>query len=342
MKSQRTITAIFRIGLMLLCTAGLETPGSAAIAFDFVTVNDLGNPDDNTGHGSVGYEYSIGKYEVTLLQYTAFLNAVAADDTYDLYNLNMETNLNIAGIARSGSPGGYSYSVIGSGNRPVTYVSWFDTARFMNWLHNGQPTGAQNAATTEDGAYSLHGAISGDSLGKNSGSLYWIPTEDEWYKAAYYQPALAGGDTDGYWLYPTRSNDAPGNVIGPAPNQANYYTGVFPVYTYSVTQSPSYSATANYLADGGAYSGSASYYGTFDQGGSVYEWNDANYSGFQRARGGSWKAETNGLPATVDFLTLPVAEFDNLGFRVATIPEPGMAAMLILGASVFVGRRKRT
>ncbi len=128
-----------------------------------VTVGDAGNPNDSTGYGAVSYVYNIGTYEVTLSQYTAFLNAVAKDDTYNLYNPFMETDLNIAGIMRSGSPGNYSCSVIGSGNRPVTYVSWFDAARFANWLANGQPTGTQGNSTTEDGATL--------SMGRRVGSL---------------------------------------------------------------------------------------------------------------------------------------------------------------------------
>jgi formylglycine-generating enzyme required for sulfatase activity len=37
-------------------------------------------------------------------------------------------------------------------DRPVNYVSWGDAARFANWLHNGQPSGAQDLTTTEEGA----------------------------------------------------------------------------------------------------------------------------------------------------------------------------------------------
>src|ERR1051325_11726840 len=86
-----------------------------ATTFVPVPVGDVGNPNDPaTGnvYGGVNYAYRIGKYEVTVGQYTAFLNAVAATDTYALYNSSMATDLNIAGIARNGTPGSYSYSVI--------------------------------------------------------------------------------------------------------------------------------------------------------------------------------------------------------------------------------------
>src|ERR1043166_7794532 len=107
----------------------------------------------------------------------------------------MSSDLNIAGIARAGVSGGYTYSVIGSPNHPVTYVNWGDAVRFANWLHNGQPSGLQDATTTEDGAYTLNGALSNADLSavsRNADASWFIPTENEWYKAAYYQPATKG------------------------------------------------------------------------------------------------------------------------------------------------------
>jgi hypothetical protein len=134
-----------------------------AATIETVAVGNLGNASDPTTgnlYGGVSYDYRIGKYEVTVGQYTEFLNAVADTDTYSLYNGSMASDLNIAGIARSGVSGSYTYSVIGSTNHPIAYVSWGDAARFANWLHNGQPSGAQGPSTTETGAYALNGAVS--------------------------------------------------------------------------------------------------------------------------------------------------------------------------------------
>lgn len=123
---------LIRLSGILL--AGCLCSAAHAVTIDMVTVGNPGNANDTTGYGAVAYEYRMGKYEVTIGQYTTFLNAVAQTDTYALYNANMGANSNVTGIARTGSPGTYSYTVINNGgdssNRPITYVSWFDAARF--------------------------------------------------------------------------------------------------------------------------------------------------------------------------------------------------------------------
>src|SRR5262249_38709728 len=128
----------------VILVASLCPITAVAITIDTVPIGNPGNANDpNTGniYGGVPYIYSIGKYDVTVGQYTAFLNAVAATDTYGLYTTALATDLHVASISQSGSPGSYTYNVIGSPNKPITYVSWGDAARFANWLNNGQPTG---------------------------------------------------------------------------------------------------------------------------------------------------------------------------------------------------------
>jgi formylglycine-generating enzyme len=303
------------------------------LTIDTVTVGDAGNAADTTGYGAVAYDFNIGKYEVTIGQYTSFLNAVAATDTYSLYNASMATDLNIAGITRAGSSGSFSYSVIGSGSRPISYVSWFDAARFANWMNNGATVGA----STETGAYTLNGATSGFNFTKNAGATWWIPSEDEWYKAAYYK---GGGTNAGYWVYPTQSDSAPGNVVGGAANQANYNNGV-----YAVTQSASYSRSQNYLTDAGAFSNSASAYDTFDQGGNVWEVNDAVIGSSRGLRGGSWSYyyfDSTLRSSFSDYLD-PAFEYGSfVGFRVASVPEPSTYALLLTtGAGALWWARRR-
>ena len=127
---------------------------TAAVAIETVPVGNAGNDGESSGAGAggygpdrtcgaVSYEYRIGTYEVTAGQYCEFLNAVAATDTYGVYDLVMWFHSLGCKIERAGSPGSYTYSVAQDwADRPVNLVSWGDAARFCNWLHNGQPTGA--------------------------------------------------------------------------------------------------------------------------------------------------------------------------------------------------------
>jgi hypothetical protein len=148
-----------------------------------------------------------------------------------------------------------------------------------------------------------------------------------------------GGPPDDYWLYPTRSDSDPGNVAGATANQANYNNGV-----YSVTQSSSFSGSQNYLTDGGAFSGSGSSYGTFDQGGNVWEWNDAVISGSSRGlRGGSWDSVASSLQSLDPFRFSgdPTGEDSITGFRVASVPEPSAAVLVLLGGGAYWLMRHR-
>lgn len=286
------------------------------VRVETVWIGQPGNPADTTGFGAVAYEYGIGKYEITIDQYAAFLNAVAATDPHALYNPAMATDLHVAGIARSGGEGTYQYSVIGSGKRPISYVSWFDAARFCNWLHNG---GEANA-DTEAGAYPLAGAMNG-IVEKVPEAQWWIPTENEWYKAAFYHPA-ASGEAGFYSLYPTGSNEAPGNTVGNQPNQANYHAAGL-----ALTGEADMRPDQNYLTDAGAFSGSPSAYGTFDQAGNVWEFIDEKRGDLREGgheimrslRGGGWDNPLKYLPATfVHGPFPPAAEIAGAGIRVST------------------------
>ncbi|MFM9025069.1 MAG: SUMF1/EgtB/PvdO family nonheme iron enzyme, partial [Planctomycetaceae bacterium] len=274
--------------------------------------------------------------------YTDFLNAVDPNGTnpYGIYIDSMATNNTMKGILFSaGAASGQKYSPIGSAARPITLVSWFSAARFANWMQNGQGSGS-----TETGAYTLGGATSGNAVARNPGATFSIPTENEWYKAAYYSPVKGGVGSPGYYAYATQSDSAPGNVVGPAANQANSYTGVF-----SVTQSASYDTSQTYLTDVGAFTNSASYYGTFDQSGNVYQWNDLDgTAGPSRGtRGGSWDYSPSAMSSSSSDLQSPSAYGRDLGFRLASpaaVPEPSTWFMALAGLACggwWVSRRRR-
>lgn len=305
---------------------------AAPITYQMVAVGNAGNLNDTGGShvGRVDYSYAIGKYEVTIGQYTAFLNTVDAAGTnpHSIYNPAMGSNLNTAGIAFDGSAAaGSKYRVINndgdSSLRPITNVTWWNAARFANWMSNGQGTGS-----TETGAYTLNGSTGGTVSGRNPGAFFYLPNQSEWYKAAYYSPVYGGQNTPGYYLYATQSNAAPGNIAGTAANQANYYTGS----GYSVTQNASQVSSQNYLTNVGAFAGSASFYGTYDQNGNVFEMidrdgtNSNSVNGFVEVRGGFW-SDTRGdffLKSGNSGVWIPQLADYNVGFRLA-----GPAAVVV-------------
>jgi len=204
----------------------------------------------------------------------------------------------------------------------VNFVSFFDSLRFTNWLNNGQ-----GGADTERGAYTLLGGTaipSNDTtVTADPGANFFLPSENEWYKAAYWDPA-----TQGFLDFPAGSNDrtvcaAPGAT----PNTANCFGGV------------------GMVTDVGAFTGSASPYGTFDQGGNVWEWNEqiAEGGSFRGIRGGGWFNEASSLAAASSRSILPPAgDGEIVGFRVASrVPEPDASVLAMVALAGLAARQAR-
>ena len=329
-----------------VCALLAFSAAAQAATIDTVPVGNPGNADDTegAGYGGVSYEYNIGKYEVTAGQYTEFLNAVAATDTYGLYNSNMDSNSHGCQITQNGSSGSYTYDFSGrpSGtqadweDRPVNYVDWGDSARFANWLHNGQPgldsPVPQDENSTEDGSYYLNGATSNAALLAVNREADWkwaISSKDESYKAAYHKN---DGVTGNYFDYPTSSDSVPGRDMteGTNPgNNANYYN-----IDYLI-------GSPYYRTEVGEFELSDSPYGTFDQGGNIWEWTEGISSLARVLQGGSFSYGNNSLHALSLSVYDPTNESYFVGFRVSEVPEPATLGLLLVGGLALFRRRSR-
>lgn len=147
---------------------------------------------------------------------------------------------------------------------------------------------------------------------RETDATWAIPSEDEWYKAAYHKN---DGGTGNYWDYPTSTNSTPSNdLIDPDPgNNANFY----------VSGSDRTIGSPYYMTEVGEFENSQSPYGTLDQGGNLSEWNETLVSGSSRVlRGGGWDYYSVTLHASYRLDRNPALEYYYVGFRVANISDP--------------------
>ena len=292
-------------------TSLLETFGSGANQFsmDFVAIGNPGNAADTTGSpnpaGAVAYTYNLGKYEVSR---------------------DMITKANSAGSLGITLQDMTSYG--GNGvNRPAAGISWNEAAKFVNWLNTS--TGGTAAYKFVGGTFQLWSAgdagYNANNLFRNSLAKYWLPSSDEWYKGAY-------GKADGSWSnFPNGSDNAPTAVIsGTAANTA--------VYGQSEATGPADITSA----------GGLSAYGTMGQGGNVWEWNETaidgsnNIVGENRVlRGGAWSYDSSFLGASSRPSQFPTNDNVDIGFRVASVPEPSALALFAVGLGGLVMMRRR-
>jgi len=295
--------------------------GANAFDIDFVTIGNPGNAADTTGYpnsvGSVAYTYILGKYEISRDQIEKASLAGGLGITLH----NMDTIGNDGDIR--------SYSNFGQ-NRPATGVNWHEAAKFVNWLNTS--TGG-TAAYKFDGSGNLQLWSPGD-VGYNSGNLFRnanakfvIPTVDEWYKGAY------GSPTGAWWNYPNGSNSKPSPVSGGT------------LLNTAVYGQPDSVGPADINDAGGLSS-----FGTMAQGGNVSEWMENAYDGTNNdvredrvIRGGSWQnlSGSSNWSNSWDQLAGSYGSLNNLGFRIAMVPEPSAFSLLAVGLGALAMMRRR-
>jgi sulfatase modifying factor 1 len=295
------LTSIVLAGTMMnaeAITIAHGGPNAGSVDIDFVDIGNVGNTGDTAvaqqvgGYGAVDYDYSIGKFEVTADQWAA---VIAADSVV-------------------GNAGDWS------GSQPTASSSWYEAAKFANWLTSG------NAL---QGAYGFSDATTFTGVDRATalttyGTIYVLPSEDEFYKAAYLK-----SDGSGYTLYAT------GDSVPTAGTDANYNSANSEPWNVG--------------------SGTAENNGTYDMGGNVYEWGESAFAGGEPTggesrviRGDLWLYDASGLQSSFRGGRSPDLELTFVGFRVASVsaavaavPEPSSIGLLVIGAMGCVLRRKR-
>jgi formylglycine-generating enzyme required for sulfatase activity len=298
--------------------------GGNEFTIDFVTISGATNPFDTSpsgGYGIVNNDYRMGTCEITNDQWNKF--AVA----YGTVTGNPST--------------AYSLGPYNSGvNVPTDRVSWYEAAQFVNWLNTSTGhqaaykfTGTQGTSDYTFATWSAAEADHGANLYRHKDAFYYLPTENEWIKAAYWNgtalqdyatkagdAVFQGNGTNGGWNY----ND--GDVGPDGPAESPWDVG----------------------------SGSEELNGTYDMMGNVWEWMEspsiyADYGASSRRglRGGGWHQSIPGVAGLrVSYRTNESPElgwdFLSIGFRVASIPEPSsifLLATALLGLLAYAWRR---
>lgn len=310
-------TVIFSTALFV-CISSIvwaDTFGTGANQFtiDFVTISGSTNP--NSGYGIVNNDYRMGIYEITNDQWTKFKAAygtVTGTPTY-----------------------AYDYDPYWTGtNVPTNRVSWYEAAQFVNWLNTSSGKSAAYKFTgtihTSDYTFAVWDAedADGTNLYRNKNAYYFLPTEDEWVKAAYWN----GTDLQ---EYATKQGDPLHQGDGTGGTGWNYYDGGYATNPYGPWN---------------VGSGSQELNGTYDMMGNVWELMESPY-----ISGDYLPGSNRGLPGgsynygvTLDGVNYLASstrnagysdyEYVNVGFRVASIPEP--ASLLLLGLGGLLIRKR--
>ena len=308
--------------------AGTITFGSGGDTFnmEFVTIGNPNNAADTTGNpnpaGSVGYTYDIGKFEVS-------------EDMIEKYNANFGTanNLVITKDTRGTA-------------KPATNVSWNEAARFVNWLNTSTGNQAAYKFTTtgvnDDIALWASGDTGYDASNpyRNLLAKYVLPSYNEWYKAAYYDPSNST-----YYDYATSSDTAPTAVASGTTAGTAVYNQPFPQGPADVTNA-----------------GGLSPYGVMGLGGNAWEWQESSFvqvnssaSAFRMIRGGAWHDfSSSSMSSSSSEYDAPSSNFSykggGLGFRVASlspsappaVPEPSMMVIgTLFGLGGLMAKRRR-
>jgi len=279
--------------------------GGNTFSIPFVPIGNPGNAADTSTYGAVSSIFNMSTY------------AISQDEI---------TKATASGLT-SVTAGAWT------GSQPAANMTWYEAAAFVNWLNTS--TGHSVAYNLNAGATALtlwtpsDAGYNAANLYRNNNAYYFLPSENEYYKAAYYDPNKAGGA--GYWQYATGSNTAPTAVASGTGAGTAVYGGGAVVAPAAVDQS-----------------GGLSPYGTMGQTGNVYEWMESAFDGTndvssegRAVRGGSWLAPASSLQSSIRLNSTPSSASNTIGFRVASVPEPSSTVLTIGPCLMFLARRRR-
>ena len=343
-RREKALTTLASLALIAPCAVAQVDPSG----IDFVTITHAGNapyqsifPSDFVnGRGGVDYEYRLGKFEVTTAQWVEFFNA--AYDRSDGFFPHLRPPGHWGATATTpNTPGGLRWAVpAGNEMMPVGNISWRMAAMYCNWLHNDKST---DRSAFMNGAYDVstfgfNGGIFTDQLARHPDARYWIPTWDEWLKAAHYDPnkVNADGTTGGWWQY-SNGSDTP-YVYGPPPSMG----GVGEANAGFTTPSP-------FAIPLGSYA-TTSPWGLYDMAGGTTEWTEsivtADTGQRNRIFDGSYWSSSSFQAGLVDSVRGKGSEYPHVptyefGLRIASVvPSPGTWAAGV-GVLFILGPRRR-
>ncbi|MGD9734182.1 MAG: hypothetical protein AB7V58_01030 [Solirubrobacterales bacterium] len=274
--------------------------------------------------GEVGYRYGIGELEVTVGQWVAFLNTVdpLGRNRHKLWSESESGDewprfgqIDYTEAAVSGRH--YSVAAPEWADKPYGFANFLRAARFANSVENGKVLSRRKGSVagfptvtyrvrlsrrTETGMYEMRKR----AMTRSHKRGFVIPSQDEWIKAAYYDPN--GGGKYSYWQYPTNpgafeteNSDPPAEAtLDPATGDVTNGSATSPVAIWHTmgkepwptwcpsNRTPAECATVNPLGLSAskyeaAFQGSLgtvgtaltrSPWGTLDQGGNAVEWTD--------------------------------------------------------------------
>jgi formylglycine-generating enzyme required for sulfatase activity len=319
---------------------------------EFVTIADAGNANwvgdgQNNNRGGVAYEFKIGKFEVTTSQWVEFMNAAFDRPADDRLPFVRSPNQWGAVSATPQSPGGSRWTVpAGREMIPTGGITWRTAALYCNWLHNGRSSersaffGGAYDITTFGGAPTFR-----DQLTRSPGAQYWIPSLDEWMKAAHWDPNRNGDGEGGWWEYSNGSDSPfvygpPGALVNGVLTTANAGWDIFDFPGSNPFDIPL-----------GAFESITSPWGLFDVAGGTKEWTEdtfqepfEQYPRARRFEGTGWEFPTSGFDDQVGFRggsSDPSFRGYEVGLRIASIPVPSVVGPPFLLIFAKLLRRHR-